>query len=1119
MRILYFNCCSSTKPKLELMSSADALQLLQLAYHGCKEERTQATAQLEATMRNPATAPACLLMLLRTGVSPSQPAEQRLSALLYAKNALLHTIGDDVVINTPNFLTDMETVLFTGMFSAGETHRRILRACITTLISGFEWNYLGDLMPFIERDLSHVPLEASLAALELLYTYAKRFKTPGLVPMPLKLQVCAVLVRKLPEYAAYDDMRVYRFIFKLTECVAETGLQLTNSKDMSGNALDGLFQLMLAFPQHHYDAAHAAGGKVYEEYVKCMKRIAMVTYSVVNDATRRKKPAPVAKHFLKTHSAAFLTTWRQWLQFCVASADRHTHQKSEMFAIRYVKLCTLDETLYTEQLRPQAMTIVEQLLFPYLCFNEEDEGVFSDDGDLADYVQYMMEEGFGNAELSTRQAASNTILALLGTKKKFHDATALLQALVGVLTNGFESADVTTAAGNARLFGFLHLLSILRKFLKEVPEIWQGQMAQVLMRYVAPCLQPSIPSVGVRCKAVVVCQRYSKAPMPSEADFASFMQMMCGLVEDGEVRVRLAGIDAMCTLLEMKRARPYLSPILVPLVEECLIFLGKVQTTFVPAVILHLATHFAPELTPVMGKLGHTLVQQLLATMHDIDEQEANGSGGGTLGDNTVDLSQYEQAAFSADALMDAIFTVVTSCGENPEVFVGMRPDVLRLVRHVLEQPDNFDMMEKTLSIFLHVVYFSKPIPQECWDLLPLIFRLVDSGIGVDFFASIEEVLDNFVSGAPVEYLRNTELMTATYSVCEKMLTGGVVCTPECQMAPAQLIEAMLHTAKANVEQPGLFDAYLPIFVGLLLRSLLHPEIQSGDVRVRIWVIAALMDCLYYDAAATFSVLVQANAYPSFFDGLLYFLRGCWQEGGAGQRKKSKKDDAGEVLEQLSLLTRKVTILGLSSLLAYATNPCLAASSPAQREALLTAYEAPLIRVIQYCIFTNEATYGPRCALSEANLQKIKLGIEDEIEDYEMSDEAVLGVDGGDDTVEVYEDVSGGDGDDAGDVDGDGGTALHGTEAVARAGFDLDEADDYESPIDDINEVEFFLSWVRTLPQLPPSVQAQAQGVLRPESDYVRASQTAGRYRELCKALEAATKEDFRARTEAVQPA
>ncbi|SYZ67736.1 hypothetical_protein [Leishmania braziliensis MHOM/BR/75/M2904] len=1090
------------------MTSVDVLQLLQLAYHGSKDERTQATSELEAAMQSPETGPNCLLALLRAGLEPSLPKEQSLSALLFAKNAMLHLIGDDIVTHTPGFLAEMESLLFAGMFRVPDGHRRILRACIMNVTSGFEWNYLGELMPLIDRDLSAVSVDEALGSLEFLYTYTKRFKTPGLVPTPLKLEVCAVLVRKLPDYVGYNDMRVCRFVFKLTECILETGLQLTSSKEMSGDALDGLFQHMLAFPQQHYNAALAAGGTMYAEYVKCLKRIAMASYSIVNDATRRKKPAPVAKHFLQAHSSAFLSTWLQWLQLCVSSTDRHTHHKSEMFALRYVKLCTLDETLYTQHLRPHAMELIEHVLFPYLCFHEEDEEVFADQDDLADYVKYMMEEGFGNAELSTRQAASNTILALLGNKKKFHDPAPLLQALLGVLTTGFESADVTTATGSARLFGYLHLLSILRKFLKEVPAIWQGQMTQVLVRYVAPCLQPSIPSVGVRCKAIVVCQRYSKVVMPSETDFASFMQMMCGLIQDTDMRVRLTGIDAMCTLLEMKRARPYLTPILVPLVEECLVFLSKVQTTFVPLVILHLATHFAPELTPVMSKLAHTLVQHFLATMHDMEQQEIDG--GVALGDDAVDMSMYEQAAFSADALLDAVLTVVTSCGENEAAFASVRVDALRLVRHVLQQPDNFDMMEKTLSVLLHVLYFSKPIPPECWELLPLVYALVDSGVGVDFFNSIEEVLDNFVSGAPVEFLGDTALMSATYKTCEKMLVGGVVCVAECQMAPAQLIEAMLHTAKANTEHPRLFDPYLPQFVGLLLQSLLHPDIQGGDVRVRIWVIAALMDFFYYDAAATFEVIVQVNAYPSFFDGLLFFFRGCINDGtaasaaaGAGKagrrKQKVKKEDAAEVVENLSLLTRKVAILGLSSLLVYATDPHLATPPPPQRSDFASRYLDPLTRVVQYCIFTNEETYAPRCTLSEANLEKIKLGVEDDIEDYEVNDEAVLGVDGGDDTVGSYEDASD-------DMDAD--------LPVAQSDLELDEGDDYESPIDDINEVDFFLNWVHMLPQLSPAAQAAAHAVLRPESDYLRASHTAGRYRHLCKELEAALKKDFQMRAE-----
>lgn len=1083
------------------MSSIDVLQLLHIAYNGSKEERAQATKALESAVASPEAGPTNVLTMLRAGVDASRPVEQSLSCLLYAKNAITHSLTDDVVISTAGFLQEMEAIIFSNMFTVPETHRRILRACATVLINGFEWNYISELMPMIHRDLAAVPLEESLATLQLLYTFTKRFKTVMLDPVPLKVEICSRVMEVLPGYLTYQDLRICRFVLKISECITETALQLNSSKEMPANAADGIFQMLLAFPQQYFEVAKKAGGAVYSEYVRCMKRIAMISYSILNDATRRKKPAPVAKQFLKTFALSFFVVWRDWLSFCVSSPDRHTHQKSEMFALRYLKLCTLDEKLYSSEIQPKAMEIIETILFPYLCYGEEDEEVFADEDDLSGYVQYMMEEGFGNAELSTRQASSNAILAMMSHKKSFHDPAPLLQSIVGVLTIGFESADYTTEAGASRHFGFLHLLSILRKCLREVPDLWQTQMAQVLMRYVAPSVQPTVPSVGIRCKAIVVLQRYSKVPMPSEEDFASFVRLMYSLLHDADARVRLASIDAMCSLLEMKRARAYLSPALVPLVEESLSLLNKVQTTFIPTVILHLATYFAPELSPVMGKLGHTLVEHLLAIVFDMERVEDSAA--------EVDLAQYEQSSFSADALLDAIYTVVTSCGENEAAFLAMRPDVLRMVRRVLEQPDNFDLLDKTLSILLHVVYFSKPIPAECWDLLPLVFQLVESGIGVDFFSTIEEVLDNYMSAEPVAFLTNSTIMAVTFQSCQKMLIGGVVCTPECQMAPAQLVESMLHIAKSQTDHPGLFDAHLPNFATLLLQALLHPDIQNGDVRVRIWIIAALMDMLYYDAAATFELLVRYNAYPSFFDGLLHFLRGCVAGASAaatsataspGRRRKGRSDDPNEVLDHLSILTRKVLILGLSSLLHAIAVPGPAAVAHPNYAAFTAEYAAPITAVIQFCIFTNERLYAGRCAAFEANLERLRLGLEEEVEDLDPNDDAILGVDGGDDTEEPMDDDEDDPNHGAGEDD---------------AGLLVDEGDNYESPIDNINEVDIFMSWLHLIPQQSEAVQSSIHRLLRPESDYARASQTFSRYHQVCTELEGAMKEDFKSRATA----
>ncbi|EPY21495.1 importin 7 [Strigomonas culicis] len=908
--------------------------------------------------------------------------------------------------------------------------------------------------------------------------------------MAVKLEACQPLFQALPPYLQYHEPAVARVVFKLMECVVEVGLQLKDARSIPASAYDQWLTLLCQYPQQNYDAARQAGGKALENYVKCVKRIALISFAFINHASNASKTPPIATHFMKVYAVQFFLVWKEWLTIEVPPASLAVYKDSFLRAISYIRLCANHEALYREHMRPQALLLIEKLFFPFLCFTEEDEEIFADQDGLSEFVQYMTEQTIGGGVSSLREEASHAITGLIGGKKKFHDASGLLQEVLRVLTSGLSLEDSEGTFG--RVFGFLHLLCILRKYLKQVPEIWSGQMAHVLKQYVAPRLQPNNPFVPLRCKALEVCQRFAKVPM-TEEDYGSFIQMMGGLVQDNDPRVRLTAIDAMCTLLEKKQGRQYLKPLLVPLVEECMQFMDRVRTTFVPTVILHLATYFSPELGPVMGRLGQTLVRQFLATAFDLSfiENEADESN----------LAQYEMAAHSGDALLQAISTVVCACENNPAALVVMRPDVVRLIRTVLEQPDSFDYMESALGICVHIVVFSKPVPQECWDILPLLFKCVEEGIGVDFFSIVEEVLDNFISNDPLTYMQNAPLMERTYNICSKMLLGGVVCLDECQIAVPQLIQALLHQAKGSAV-PSAMSGYLQRFALLLLQALISPAIQASGVAIRVWVIAAIMDCFYYDAQAMLDIVSESGAYPNFFDGFFYFLRGCLEGPQAapevsGKKKKSKKktEEAYEVVEALSLLTRKVIALGLAALL-----PVVCQADHPLHAHFVEHYLATAVAVIQYCLFTNCAKYEARCAVMKHEIYKIQHDIEDEVADTddnpfaEDAEEGDLGASADDLSEAEYC-----------DVDGAGG---------APAGMEPDEGDDYSGPIDDVNEVQVFGQWCTTLPALGPHVQQQAGAALRSEQELLQAAAVAATYRSMYKEYEQVCQEDYHKRTQ-----
>ncbi|RNF06112.1 importin 7 [Trypanosoma rangeli] len=461
-------------------------------------------------------------------------------------------------------------------------------------------------------------------------------------------------------------------------------------------------------------------------------------------------------------------------------------------------------------------------------------------------------------------------------------------------------------------------------------------------------------------------------------------------------------------------------------------------------------------------------------------------------------LSQYWHTDLSACALLNALDTIVQASRHHMEVFCSLRPDLLFLTKNVLEHPDNFEFMEKTLAILLNVVNFSKPIPQECWDMLPLLFQAVDSGIGVDFFVAIEEVLDSFISNGTVEFLQNAQLMEATYQVCEKMLFHCVAGVDD-QIAVPQLIEAMLHQAKHLEAAPSLFDAHLPRFVSLLFRALVDDSIRQGEVRLQIWIIAALMDAFYYNAAATLHIMVSHNAYPHFFDAFFHFFRAAVNSSKVEkERKKRKHDAASEVVENLSILTRKVIVLGLTALLEHIVTDG-GSSSSGIGLAAFDAYLSPTLALIQHCIFANDVLLASRCRITAGNLDKIRRGVEvEDVCDVDLEDEDVLGVDDGSD-VETDD-----------DDDDDNDDELEDDEI----GHLQDEGDDYESPIDDVCEVTLFLQWVEKVTCLGDGMQRHLRTALSKSLQEFRdAETTALRYRQLVQELDRAMDADYAARS------
>ena len=1032
------------------------LDFLQRAYYGTKDERTAATDALNLALKaSPAQG---LLELIAAAIDPNTPNEPSLLAVLQVKNYLQHDLVADQFRDTVA-LERLETALFQGLpLVRSRAHRRALLEAMDLLVSEFNWNFFEPLFPEVQQfpssaecpdDVSRQALiQKAHTILEALYLLTRRFRAPGPLSQADKLAVCKYLLPELPKFLHVNEMHTYHITFKVLQCILETFMEAGGKMTfVPESVLHAWFSHLGNFATLHY--ASCVGTPVYEEYVKCVKRIGAVCFSVLQEATKRKTVPPLQKFFMEHYSVAFFNQWVSWLRFCLkdSAADRNTlHRKSEVYAIRYVKMSTLDPQLGKTAVEPLAMEIIADLLFPYLCLNEEDEAFYADEGNLQEYVQYIQDDEMIGGEFSQRTAATNCILAIVGNKKGTLDSSSILSSVLGVLAQNLGTPDPKKA------FGFLHLLGIVRRLLKERKEIWDTQVEPVLIQFVVPRL--GAPEPYLRVKAAWVCNRFCRIPIPNESNFKSFVAVITQLILDPDAKVRLAAVNASISYLGMKRARPYLMAVLVPLVNECLALLERVQSPVIPITLNYLAEHFAPELTEVLDKLAASLVQQFLAATFEMNVREGDEAA---LLENETNMRAFEMLGMSAFTCLDAIDSLVLSTEHNPVALDRMRPDLIRLITSALAPSAcSLDCVEKVINILMHVTFFTKPVTPDLWAIFPSVYALVMEGGGVDFFSKLEGIFDNYVSNGTIEFLSSTEVMTMCYRMCEKMLVGGVVVSDDDMIAVPQFIEAIVHSGGKEGVPRELLGRQLQPFIVLLLQGLANDEIKN--VKTRVWLISTVMDCFYFDPSLTLRVLVESNAFPYFFHAYFGFFSAAVSnavgeifqtQSTKSSSKKSKKAKNGseasaEVLEALSILNRKVNILGLVSFLQVATDPNLALAA-----GLAGPVDGNLIRaslqMVVFCVGENNALYVKRLKRMKMMLDKLRSGVESD--DDESYDEEDLDLQEEQDD-DIAHTTDGAEADDDEDDDDEVDDEL-----------ESDETDEYFSPIDSVCEVSFFAEW------------------------------------------------------------
>jgi len=705
-------------------------------------------------------------------------------------------------------------------------------------------------------------------------------------------------------------------------------------------------------------------------------------------------------------------------------------------AINYIQIA-ITLSITWKDLQPNCMALVSHVLFPMLCFDQNDQELWEDDPQEFVRKAYDIMEDF----TSQRVAACNLINDLCKKRTK----TALLPTLEMCVGHISAYAAAPPGQGDAsKRDGALYCIGSLSGPLQEkkVAEQFGQQLHWLLTSHVV--LDFKSPVGHLRSRAAWVVAQMVDTIALDPAFFQVVVTEVMNLLNDPAFPVRFQAAVALRSLIyDQENAKPreaiaeLVGAVLQPLMQKLFDLMDEIGSDELISTLEVLIEAFDDKMGPFALDLCRRLADHFLKLANPGDE------GGGNS-------EEDEESRFAATQCCSAITTLLESIKKTPELYHTLEPALVPMLGQVLSPNgkdgdyDFMEFMEDALEILTYLTYYTPAISDAVWSLFaPLCQSFHDWAF--DYLQNINLPLDNFISRANERFVSNPAHVQTVYSIIEKVLG-------ETEVAERDIVEACKLAESLVLNCIGRIDMVISSLLGLIVNRFRNTPPVKAFCRTEL--LKQVANCLYYNAQGTLASLEQLGATESIMQTWLQALN---------DSTEVEIDDTGG---KASVKTHfkgthdmKVCILGLSSILRvpFASLPPSVAAGLPQIISALLALESEF---------------------DVANKQREANEAEDDDDDGDDDDE--------DGILDVDDDLDEGDNDDdREDID----SVLMKLSQLREGGGtwdDLfadeeDEDSDCTSPIDDVDEVIFFVEALLALQAANPEQAAGVTAALSPE--------------------------------------
>ncbi|CAA6667948.1 unnamed protein product [Spirodela intermedia] len=513
--------------------------------------------------------------------------------------------------------------------------------------------------------------------------------------------------------------------------------------------------------------------------------------------------------------------------------------------------CSISRNSMYQLLLPQLDILVFEIVFPLMCFNDNDQALWNEDPH--EYVR----KGYDIIEdlYSPRTAAMDFVSELVRKRGKGN-----LQKFIQFIVEIFRRYDESSIELKPyrQKDGALLAIGSLCDRLKQT-EPYKSELEHMLVQHVFPEFDSHVGHL--RAKAAWVAGQYAYINFSDKNNFRRALHSVIAGLRDPELPVRVDSVFALRFFIDACKDLNEIRSILPQLLDEFFKLMNEVENEDLVFTLETIVDKFGEEMAPYAIGLCQNLAAAFWRCMDNSEGDDESDNPG----------------ALAAAGCLRAISTILESVSRLPHLFIQIEPTLLPIMKRMLTI-DGQEVFEEILEIVSYMTFFFTnnffgDILQSCY--------LVD----------ILVPLDNYISRSTTHFLtcKDPDYQQSLWNTLSTIMSDRNIDDADTKPAP-KLIEVVFQNCKGQVNQ--WVEPYIRITVDRLRRT--------EKPYLKCLLILVIADALYYNPSLTLATLQRL--------GVATEVLSLWFQ----MLQQVKRNGSVRTLEEHD---KKVCCLGLTSLM------------------------------------------------------------------------------------------------------------------------------------------------------------------------------------------------------------